>query len=92
MMNINDNHRTLSIMKSFLGFRDDVRGGQRHGRASLPDWVSKILAELLQAKVRKAHEAQQDFRYFLLEPPKPRRPLSGCCAGYIRKSEIPRFW
>lgn len=64
----------------------------RHDRSSLPEWVSKILAELLQAKIREAHEAQQEFRYFLLEPPKPPRKLTGCCANFTRKSEIPRLW
>jgi hypothetical protein len=61
----------------------------RHDRTPLPDAVMKILPDLLQRKVAEAHEAQTEFNYFLREPPRPSRPLSGCCAGYSRKSEIP---
>ena len=35
-----------------------------------------LLPDLLQTKVAEAHEVQQEFRYFLLEPPKPPRKLS----------------
>jgi hypothetical protein len=54
--------------------------------------VAEILADLVQDKVKQAHLAQAELGYFLREPPKPRRQLSGCCAGYVRKSEIPRLW
>jgi hypothetical protein len=57
----------------------------RHDRAILPERVIKALPDLLQAKVTEAHEAQDRFRYFLREPPKPPRRLSGCCMGYGRK-------
>jgi hypothetical protein len=29
----------------------------------------KVLPDLLQAKVAEAHQAQQDFRFFLAQPP-----------------------
>ena len=57
----------------------------RHDRAPLPQRIIKILPDLIHSKVAEAHEAQQDFRYFLLEPPKPPRKLSGCCAGRHRR-------
>ena len=57
----------------------------RHDRAPLPERVIKALPDLIQAKVKEAHEAQTEFGYFLLEPPKPPPPLSGCCAGHVRK-------
>jgi hypothetical protein len=41
----------------------------RHDRSPLPVSVIKVLPGLLQAKVAEAHEAQQEFRYFLAEPP-----------------------
>jgi hypothetical protein len=46
----------------------------RHDRSPLPVSVIKVVRDLLQAKVAEAHQAQQDFRYFLAEPPK--HPLS----------------
>jgi hypothetical protein len=61
----------------------------RHDRSPLPEWVSKILTDLLQAKVAEACEARQEFGYFLQEPPKPPRKLSGCCAGRQRSIGIP---
>jgi hypothetical protein len=61
----------------------------RRDRSPLPEWVSKILPELLHKKVAEAHEAQQDFRYFLQEPPRPPRKLSGCCAGRHGRVGIP---
>jgi hypothetical protein len=57
----------------------------RHDRAPLPRLVSEILTDLVQAKVTEAHQAQTEFRYFLLEPPKPLRALSGCCVGLQRR-------
>jgi hypothetical protein len=56
----------------------------RHDRAPLPEWVVRILSELVQRKVAEAHEAQNALRYFLALPRKPPPPLSGCCAGYVR--------
>jgi hypothetical protein len=46
----------------------------RHDRFPLPERVLRVLPDLLQDKVAEAHQAQQDFRYFLAEPPK--HPLS----------------
>jgi hypothetical protein len=63
----------------------------RHDRTPLPSWVAKILADLVQGKVAEAHLAQTEFGYFLREPPKPPRPLSGCCAEYVRKPKNLRF-
>ena len=57
----------------------------RQDRTPLPRWVGDMLPDLIQTKVAEAHEAQQNLRYFLALPPKPARPLSGCCAGYERK-------
>jgi hypothetical protein len=63
----------------------------RHDRAPLPKWVAEILTDLIQARVVEAHEAQTQFGYFLREPPKPPRKLSGCCAGlYRRAKRMPR--
>jgi hypothetical protein len=63
----------------------------RHDKAPLPKRVIDALPELLQQRVAEAHLAQTEFRYFLLEPPKPLRQLSGCCAGLHRKiKKMPR--
>jgi hypothetical protein len=63
----------------------------RRDRAPLPARVIKVLTDLIQAKVVEAHEAQTQFSYFLREPPRPPRKLSGCCAGYGRRLKaIPR--
>ena len=48
----------------------------RHERSPLPLFVIKALPDILQAKVAEAHEAQQDFRYFLAEPPTSQTLLS----------------
>ena len=40
-----------------------------HDRSPLPEFVVRTLPNLLQAKVTEAHEAQQEFRGFLVEPP-----------------------
>jgi hypothetical protein len=42
----------------------------RHDRSPLPVSVIKVVRDLLQAKVAETHQAQQDFRYFLAEPPR----------------------
>jgi hypothetical protein len=47
------------------------------------------MIDLLQAKVAEACAARQEFGYFLQEPPKPPRKLSGCCAGRQRSVGIP---
>jgi hypothetical protein len=62
----------------------------RHDRAPLPKWIAVILADLVRTKVAEAHEADDQLRNFLREPPKPARRLSGCCAGYERKSALGR--
>jgi hypothetical protein len=63
----------------------------RHDRAPLPKFVSEILTDLLQRRVEEAHQAQDDLRRYRAEPPKPPRPLSGCCAGrYRRPKRMPR--
>jgi hypothetical protein len=43
-----------------------------HDRSPLPEEVLRALPDLLQANVAEAHQAQQDFRYFLAEPPSGR--------------------
>jgi hypothetical protein len=60
----------------------------RHDRVPLPKWVADILADLVHTKVAEAHEAEDQLRNFLREPPKPARRLSGCCAGYERKPAL----
>ena len=57
----------------------------RHDRAPLPNWVADVLTHLVQNKVVEAHEAQQQLRHLVSLPPKPPRPLSGCCAGRGRR-------
>jgi hypothetical protein len=57
----------------------------RHDKAPLPDWVSKILPDLIQEKVAEAHQAQSELKYYLAQPPRPPRKLSGCTARYQRK-------
>jgi hypothetical protein len=57
----------------------------RHDRAPIPAWVTKVLSNLLQDKVEEAHAAQTRLRDILALPPKPPRPLSGCCAGRERR-------
>ena len=59
----------------------------RHDRSPLPARVAEILAELVQSKVMEVHEAQNQLRYFLALPPRPPRPLSGCCAGLHRRAK-----
>jgi hypothetical protein len=61
----------------------------RHDRAPLPKRVAEALPELIQERVAEAHLAQTEFGYFLREPSRPLRPLSGCCAGLHRK---PKKW
>jgi hypothetical protein len=57
----------------------------RHDRTPLPKWVTDVLPDLIQRTVEEAHLAQTVFRDFLALPPKPERPLSGCCAGLHRR-------
>ena len=63
----------------------------RHDRAPLPKWVADALSDLVQISVAEAHAAQDELRYFLALPSKAPRPLSGCCAGYVRKPKTLRF-
>ena len=58
----------------------------RHDKAPLPPWLVKILPDLLQNQVAEAHLAQTEFGYFLALPPRPPRPLTGCCAGLHRRA------
>src|SRR6516162_4529224 len=53
----------------FLGVSRMTIWRWRNGRCPLPVFVLNALLDLLQAKVADAHQAQQDFRYFLAEPP-----------------------
>jgi len=62
-----------------------------HDRTALPSWVAEALADLVHQKVVEAHEAQNRLQDFRREPPKPPRPLSGCCAGYERRPKDARF-
>ena len=61
----------------------------RHDRSPLPRSVSDDLASLVQKKVEEAHLAQNELKYYLAEPPKPPRKLSGCCARYARREKRP---
>jgi hypothetical protein len=63
----------------------------RHDRSPLPPQVADALASLIRDRMVEVNHAREELQHFLREPPKPRRPLSGCCASYIRKSEMPRF-
>src|SRR5262249_33608880 len=63
----------------------------RHDRSPLPPRVAEALASLIQDRMVETNLAREELAHFLREPPKPPRKLSGCCASYIRKSEIPRF-
>ena len=49
----------------FLGVSRMTIWRWRNGRCPLPVFVLNALLDLLQAKVADAHQAQQDFRYFL---------------------------
>jgi hypothetical protein len=62
----------------------------RHDRSPLPRLVADALASLVQNRVAEAHLAQTELSYFLREPPKAPRKLSGCCTGYVRKPKNPR--
>jgi hypothetical protein len=53
----------------------------------IPDWVAEVLTKLVHEKVAQAHDAEQGLRWYRQEPPKPVRPLSGCCAGYMRRTK-----
>jgi hypothetical protein len=41
----------------------------RHDRSPLPERVIRALPDLLQKAVAKAHEALQEFNFFISEPP-----------------------
>jgi hypothetical protein len=57
----------------------------RHDRTPLPEWVVNAVPNLIQSKVAEAHTAQNELRYYLALPPRPPRPLSGCCTGLHRR-------
>src|SRR6516165_1262146 len=59
----------------------------RHDRSPLPASVAEILAKLVQSRVMEVHEAQNQLCYFQALPPRPPRPLSGCCAGLHRRAK-----
>ena len=40
-----------------------------HDRCPLPEYVIRALPKLLQDRVAEAHQAQNEFRYFLVELP-----------------------
>jgi hypothetical protein len=63
----------------------------RHGRSPLPKLVADALVGIIQYKVEQAHEAKQQLRDFCALPPRPPRPLSGCCAGYFRNQKTGPF-
>jgi hypothetical protein len=49
-----------------------------------PRWVLDELTGIIQKRVEAVHFAQNELKYYMAEPPKPPRKLSGCCAGYER--------
>jgi transposase-like protein len=57
----------------------------RHEWAPIPKVVAEKMKKLVHEKVVEAHEAEVQLRDFLALPPKPERPLSGCCAGRHRR-------
>jgi Homeodomain-like domain len=59
----------------------------RHDRSVLPIRVAEWLVDRVQFRVTEAHEAQNQLRDFLALPPRPPRPLSGCCAGLHRRAK-----
>jgi hypothetical protein len=58
-----------------------------HDQSPLPRHVAETLADVVQDKVLDAHAAKNHLRDFLALPPKPPRPLSGCCAGRHRRAK-----
>jgi hypothetical protein len=58
-----------------------------HDRSPLPRYVAEILADVIRNKVLEVHAAQNHLRDLLALPPKPPRPLSGCCAGLHRRAK-----
>jgi hypothetical protein len=54
----------------------------RHGQSPVPKWITDVLVLLVQKKVEQACAARQELNYFRQLPPKPPRPLTGCCARY----------
>ena len=57
----------------------------RHDWAPVPKGVAEKMKTLVYEKVVEAHDAERQLRDFLALPPKPARPLSGCCAGRHRR-------
>ena len=58
-----------------------------HDRSPLPRYVAEVLADVVQDKVVDAHAAKNHLRDFIALPPRPPRPLSGCCAGLHRRAK-----
>lgn len=58
-----------------------------HDLSPLPMYVAETLADIIQNKVQEVHAAQSHLRDFLALPPRPSRPLSGCCAGLHRRAK-----
>jgi hypothetical protein len=54
-----------------------------------PRWVAEAMQDLLQKNVEAAHEAQNELKYYLAEPARPLRRLTGATARYQRKSPKP---
>lgn len=75
----------------FLGVSRMTVHRWRRAETPLPQWVMEVLPDVLQTKVAQAHQAQEELRYLLTLPPRPPRPLSGCCAGRERKPANLRF-
>jgi len=59
----------------------------RHDRAVIPKRILDDLRGRLQTRVTEAHAAQEVLNAFLALPPKPPRKLSGCCAGFNRRTK-----
>src|SRR5262245_2116098 len=55
-----------------------------------PRWVLDELKDIIQKRVEAVHFAQNELKYYMAEPPRPPRKLSGCCAGYQRREK--RAW
>ena len=58
-----------------------------HDLSPLPRYVAEILADIIQNKILEVHAAQNHLRDLLALPPRPPRPLSGCCAGLHRRAK-----
>jgi hypothetical protein len=50
-----------------------------------PSFAVAVAVLSMNCTRQKAHEAQAQLCYFRQLPPRPARPLSGCCAGLHRR-------